>query len=114
MTAREYWEECIACAADGGGFTLTEEQIKCLAEACEGAHDNYGMAFYSPPPSDRIAVITREKDHAIAAIKTENEINKRRAERAVIKALGLYEDSNISIEEDGEVYVHDGRTRRVL
>lgn len=40
-----YWEECISTAADECGLKLTKEQLKYLADAAEGGHENYGMAF---------------------------------------------------------------------
>lgn len=45
---QEYWVECIASAAEDCGAALTDEQIKSIAGACEGAHENYGMAFHRP------------------------------------------------------------------
>ena len=40
-----YWKECIASAVDELGLALTDEQLEYLAEAVEGGHENYGMAF---------------------------------------------------------------------
>lgn len=45
----DYWRECVECAFDEAGIAATPEQIKWVTDAVEGAHDNYGMAFYSPP-----------------------------------------------------------------
>lgn len=49
MTRREYWAECLSQAADDCGLKLTAEQLGCLAEAVEGADENIGMAFPTPP-----------------------------------------------------------------
>ena len=38
-----YWQECIAVAAEECGLTITDEQRDYLAEAVEGAHEYYGM-----------------------------------------------------------------------
>lgn len=45
MTNLEYWTECVACAADECGLSLTDEQLKCLADGVNGGHENYSMAF---------------------------------------------------------------------
>lgn len=59
MTTLDYWKETLSDAAQECGLTMNGEQLTCLAEAAQGAHENYGMAFYSPPASDRIADIER-------------------------------------------------------
>ena len=55
MTAKQdYWQECISIAAEECALKLTPEQLDCLASSAEAGHEHYGMAFYSPPESDRI------------------------------------------------------------
>lgn len=49
MTKNDYWAECIAIAAEECGAVLTNEQRAYIADAVEGAHESYGMAFYQPP-----------------------------------------------------------------
>jgi hypothetical protein len=44
----DYWLECIAEALSEAGVTATDVQIKEIAGFVEGAHENYGMAFYQP------------------------------------------------------------------
>lgn len=51
----DYWKEGIASSLEEVGVVLNEEQLTHLAKGVECAHENYGMAFYSPPASDRIA-----------------------------------------------------------
>lgn len=54
MDKLQYWKECICEAAgDCGCDEMTAEQLNAIVEAVQGAHENYGMAFYSPPDSDR-------------------------------------------------------------
>ena len=60
MNAFRYWLECIAEAAEECGALLTDNQIKCLAEAAQSGHENYGLAFYTPPAEDRILAIERD------------------------------------------------------
>lgn len=48
----DYWAECISIAADECGLELTPEQMAYLADAASGAHEHYGMAFYSPSRID--------------------------------------------------------------
>ena len=71
MKTLEYWTECIETAADECGAVLSADQAKFIAEAAESAHENYGMAFYSPPPSDRISAIQRECDAKVKAAQDE-------------------------------------------
>jgi hypothetical protein len=52
MDAQEYWIECVSIAADECGATLTKEQIACIADSVQGGHENYGLAFYTPPASE--------------------------------------------------------------
>jgi hypothetical protein len=60
MNAFRYWLECVAEAAEECGAVLTDDQIKCLAEAVQSGHENYGLGFYTPPADDRLAVIERD------------------------------------------------------
>jgi hypothetical protein len=48
MKPIEYWKECLSCAADDISLKLTEEQLEYLADAVQGGHENYGMAYYQP------------------------------------------------------------------
>jgi hypothetical protein len=57
MTPLEYWKETLAIAAEECALVLTDEQLTALAEAAQGSHENYGMAFYSPPSTDRLSEI---------------------------------------------------------
>ena len=56
-TQRDYWQECMAIAAEECELTLTPDQRDCLASAAESGHEHYGMAFYSPPPGERMSEI---------------------------------------------------------
>lgn len=56
----DYWKECISIAAEECDLTLTSEQLEYLAGSAESGHEHYGMAFYSPPASDRYNEIERE------------------------------------------------------
>ena len=113
MNTRDYWEECIGEAAAECGLVITDAQMGVLAKAVEGAHECYGMAFYSPPPSDRLAVIEREAADKLRRLQAEFDAYRGHAEAAVKQALGQYDDAIISIEEDGEVWRHGGRSDRI-
>jgi len=109
----DYWKESLAEAAEECGLKLTDEQLTCLAEAAEGSHEHYGMAFYSPPWTDRISEIEREWETKLKAKDRELERYRTNAEAAVRQALGQYSDSQISIGEHGEVFRHGGRTEQI-
>jgi len=109
----EYWQECIANAAEECGAVLTAEQVDAIADDVRLAHENYGMAFYSPPDSDRYAEIEREWQAKLDAKQREIDAYRTNAETAIKRALRQYDDANVSIHEDGEVLRHGGRTDRI-
>ncbi|OQS41152.1 hypothetical protein [Chromobacterium haemolyticum] len=106
----DYWKECIQLGAEDCDLTLTDEQLECLADSVSGGHENYGMAFYSPPSSDRISDIEREWKGKFDRLQSEFDEYKRDAETAVKRALRQHSDANVTIGECGEVLRHDGRT----
>lgn len=114
MSAKlDYWSECIAIAAEECGLALTPEQLACLAEGAAGGHEHYGMAFYSPPASDRISVIEDEWRAKLKAKERELETYRTNAETAIKRALRQYDDTTVSIGEHGEVFRHGGRTEQI-
>lgn len=108
-----YWEECISIAAEECGLTLTPEQLKYLTEAVEGSHENYGLAFYSPPSSDRISAIEDEWKAKYKALEREHEKYQRNAEEAVKEALHVHHLDNVAIGEHGRVELISGRIERI-
>lgn len=110
MSAIDYWKECISSGADECGLKLTDEQLKCLAESTAGGHDNYGMAFYAPPSSDRLHDIEREWKAKLEAKDRELERYRTNAETAIKQALNQRPEALVSIGECGEVTRYDGRT----
>ena len=54
-------------------MTLTTGQLEFLAEGAKGGHEFYGMAFYSPPASERLAVIEGEWKTKYARLEIEFE-----------------------------------------
>lgn len=113
MSAFDYWKECISLAADECGLSLTGEQLECLASSAETGHDNYGMAFYSPPASDRISEIEREWKEKVARGEANADRYRVNAETAIKQALRQRSDANVSIGEYGEVFRHGGRTDQI-
>lgn len=114
MTKNDYWEECISVAAEECGAVLTREQVAYIAESVSTSHECYGMAFYSPPASDRLRDIESEYKRKLQAAEAELEAYRQDATAAVRNALRLRSDEPISIEDGGSVHVHGGRTTRVL
>lgn len=109
----DYWSECIAIAAEECGLELTPEQLACLADSASGGHEHYGMAFYSPPTSERLDQIEREHKDRYARLEAEFNKYRSNAETAIKQALRQYHDANVSIGEHGEVLRHDGRTTQI-
>ena|ERR1700722_19783214 len=54
MRPTEYWQECISDALEEAGLTASQKQISTIAEHVQGSHENYGMAFYSPPAGEHL------------------------------------------------------------
>jgi len=113
MTELDYWEECLSDGASECGLAMTSEQLTALAESVKGGHEHYGMAFYSPPSSDRINSIELYWKEKYAALQGELDAYRRNAEKAVKKALGQRSDDSVSIEAYGEVFLHGGRTEQI-
>lgn len=113
MEDLDFWKECIGIAADECDLELTDEQLTCLAESAKGGHENYGMAFYSPPDSDRYNDIEREWEKKYKDLERTLSNYQRNAETAVKQALRVHSDANVSIGEYGEVLHHAGRTTRI-
>lgn len=113
MTDLDYWKECIEIAAEECDLTLTPEQLEGIAGSVSGGHENYGMAFYSPPASDRIAAIEGEWKQKYEALQAEFDAYRCNAETAVKRALRQFPDATVSIGEYGEVLRHGGRTEQI-
>lgn len=109
----DYWEECLDSSFQEHGVKVTPEQLKAIAKDIQGGHENYGMAFYAPPASDRINDIDREWTERYAALQKDFDRYRGNAETAVKKALGQYDDASVSIGEYGEVFRNGGRTERI-
>lgn len=113
MTGLDYWKECISTGAEECDLELTGEQLECLAETAQGGHENYGMAFYSPPASDRLNDIEDEWRKKYNDLQADFDRYRDNAEKAVGRALHQYDDANISIGDHGEVYRIDGRHTQI-
>ena len=109
----DYWSECIWSAADECALELTAEQHKCLVESVQAAHENYGMAFYSPPSSDRLDAINAEWEVKFKRLQAEFDAYQVNAETAVRKALRQYSDAQVTIGDGGEVWRHGGRSTQI-
>ena len=109
----DYWKDCIAEAAEECGLSLTPEQLNALASSAEAGHENYGMAFYSPPDSDRLSDIEDTWKAKLKEQKQEHERYVANAELAVKQALRVHHDDHVTIGGHGEVLLHGGRTERI-
>lgn len=111
----EYWEEAVAIAFEEAGAWpayegLSQEVRAKIGEALQGSHENYGMAHYSPPASDRLNQIEREADAKLKALQREFDAYRDDAETAVKRALRQRSDASVAIGRHGEVTRYDGRT----
>ena len=108
-----YWEDCITYAADEAGISLTYNEVTQLAEGVMGGHENYGMAFYSPPASDRMETIEREWQEKLKRLQDELDTYRTDAETAIKKALRQYSDANVEIGKHGEVLRYGGSIDKI-
>lgn len=113
MTDLDYWKECISIAADEHDISLTSEQLDALADAASSGHEHYGMAFYYPPPSERLSEIEDGWKRKLAELQKEFDSYRDNAETAVKLALRQHSGAQVTIGESGEVLRHGGRTERI-
>lgn len=113
MTTLDYWKECIVLGADECDLEMTDKQLECIADSVRGGHENYDMAFYSPPASDRLDQVERDWKARYKALEQEFERFRNNAETAVRRALGQRHDTPISIGEHGSVTRYDGRVTEI-
>ena len=109
----DYWRECISISAEECALSLTDAQLACIADGVESGHENYGMAFYSPPTSDRVSNINREWELKYKELQKDFDKYRGNAETAVKQALKQRHDANVSIGEHGEVTLWGGRIERI-
>lgn len=113
MNSMDYWKEWMADAAEDCGLELTPEQLDCLSGAAESGHEHYGMAFYSPPPGDRIREIENEWKRKLKSLQDEFDTYRNNAETAVKQALHVHRDDHVIIEPHGEVFRVGGRMEQI-
>jgi hypothetical protein len=106
----DYWADCLSEAALECGAILTAEQLSNMASAVRISHENYGMAFYSPPPSDRLHAIKREEAAKLTQLQAEFDAYRNNAEAAIKRALRQDSRANVTIGKGGEVTRWGGRT----
>jgi hypothetical protein len=114
MSGKDYFEECISESCSSCGIKLSTDDIQRISADVFIAHENYGMAFYSPPSTDRLSVIQNEADAKYKRLEQEFDRYRRGAEAAVKNALHQHKDANISIDNDGFVTRYDGRAEQIL
>lgn len=101
----DYWMECIAEAAQECDADLTESQLECIAESVAMGHECYGMAFYTPPPSDRIAEVEREWKKKYDKLKKRFDDFMERYDKGIRNLAGLRKGAHYDVHEDGEIEV---------
>lgn len=110
----DYYAEGLSESFEEHGVTASSEQIRAIAEDVVLWTENIGMAFYSPPASDRLSDIEREWKGKLAVLQREFETYQEHAETAVKRALRQDRDARVTIGPYGEVTRHDGRSERIL
>lgn len=101
---KDYWIECMSNAAEECGLSLTEDQLKCLAEFAESGHENYGMAFYQPPASDYFDHEKRELERRLKEAKQETENIRADFVKNICKRRNC-EPHQVILEGNGEATI---------
>lgn len=99
MTPEEYWQECIAQAAEECGVSLTPEQLATLAGHAQSGHEHYGQAFYLPPSYEGTHDACKQK---IRDLERDLERMRSSADRTVARAMGL-QPEDVVVTDRGEV-----------
>lgn len=68
MDSLQYWRECLESSFAEHGVSVTPAQLAGIALDVAGAHECYGMAFYSPPAGEHLVA---ELDATKRALETE-------------------------------------------
>lgn len=113
MSKLEYYAEGLGESFEQHGVTATQEQITNIAADVLVCVEHEGMAFYTPPASERLEQIEGEWRKKYEALQREFDTYRGNAETAVKQALRQYSDASVSIGEHGEVLRHGGRTERI-
>lgn len=108
----DFYADAIRDAAEECGAELTDKQIAHLARAADRASKNVGMAFYTPPASDRLSEVENEWKRKYEALKAEYSTFQSNAEQAVQESFGLRRDDRVSIGSHGRVVLDDGQGGR--
>lgn len=85
-----------------------------MGKALATSQECYGMAFYTPPASDRISAIERENKSALTEIEARFDAYRATSEDVVRRILRLSPDTNIGINQHGEVHRYGGRIERIV
>lgn len=117
MSRADYYQEAFEIAMEEAGCwplveQMTREQRTEVGASIATSAENSDLAFYTPPPSDRIAVIEREKDARYQALEAEYQRYRDNAEGHMKRVLRVHRDDQVTINSDG-VYRHGGRTDRI-
>lgn len=117
MSKPAYYQEAFEIAMEEAGCwnlveQMTAEQRAEIGEGIAGSVECEGMAFYTPPASDRISEIEREKDARYRRLETEFERYRETAEGHVKRILRVHRDDPVTIQSDG-IYRHGGRTEQI-
>ncbi len=102
-TQLDYWLECVASAAEECGLKMSPEQLKHIASVVESGHENYHIAFYSPPPGEYMASLEDKWKAKLEALQAEFDAYRNNSETAVKRALNLSSNANIAIGRYGIV-----------
>lgn len=93
MDSKEYWQECIADALHDSSISATSEQIANIADWVQGAHENYGMAFYSPPAGEHLSSEIKKLERELK--QERSKVHCRECDgRGRITTQGPYHSSN--------------------
>lgn len=114
-----YYQESFEIAMDEAGLwylveQMTSEQRQEIGKSLATSAENEGLAIYRPSSGERIEQINREWQQRLEDERDRTNAAQKGFELAVRRILHVHRDVPISVTNGGEVYVSDGRTRRII
>lgn len=103
MSDLEYWADLVAEAAEGCNAPLTNEQKAYMADWIARGAASYSQVYYTPPASERTAVLEQERKDNLNKLERKREIYRRNVQYSIREALKLPSDVQVDITEEGKL-----------
>ncbi|ARK07460.1 hypothetical protein LAV_00060 [Sphingobium phage Lacusarx] len=114
----DYYQECFEISMEEAGCwhlveQMTKEQRQEVGEGIAGGVENEGMAFYTPPSSDRYNQIERDWKAKYDRLQAEFDRYRETSGKTLGRILRQHSDTHVFMDDDGSVYRSGGRTTQI-